>query len=770
MAMALVALAALLPWPGLAAQPVEQMVSRWRKAPQHVPSTHVPDGPLLGNGQMGITVGFSEWDVLDAKVAFHVGHNAFFAAPTGNWKISSCGYTDLTRAGRKALGGTAVGGLSVSFPASASTKPAGSAELFPANGSFVWSKGGAGIHAWVHAAEDVLILNLTSSVPGRAKLVLWTYNGCSGPPNPTAARNTTDALPTQAQQIGSTLHVARANGWEYQLQAYEVQWFHLLTAGEAGARLVNFSFTSQCGAVEGPCMTAEVEVSPHATMLTLELQKSSWKKPMPEPRALSDLSELERSHVQIWRHFWAKSFINLPDSQITTFYWHMSQYLLRISSTGYASPGLFGPFVNDDQVGWMGDLTLNYNAEASYYGAASSNHLELFEPYLQTILDYLPSARLMADSQYPGSACAGALYFAGHILPFGVTSSSNGDMGQKQMGLFASVPFILYWRYTRDPNFAQRAFPFFEGLARFWECVLVEEQDGLLHDAQDCAEELCSPDGVNQKDPTVVLSMLPAFFRTAGELAALLGHPESQRRWAAHARRIAAYPTARWRGKDVLRNSAGQGEESGPTGGQFASFPLGTVSLSSSATSLEVVRQSLEHFFDIWPGGKQGNSFCSIFAAANRVAWRPAHLFQLWESYLKNQSDPDCIMYPNGMVLGCGGTGLENVGATAYVNELLLQSHEGFLRIFPGWNSTGSFHLRAEGGFEVMAERDAAEVTSLSIHTLQRCSSSCRLRSPWKVSHVRVNGHMWPVTDGELEFPVAPRTSYELQPDRRFWV
>lgn len=42
--------------------------------------------------------------------------------------------------------------------------------------------------------------------------------------------------------------------------------------------------------------------------------------------------------------------------------------------------------------------------------------------------------------------------------------------------------------------------------------------------------------------------------------------------------------------------------------------------------------------------GKQGNSFCSIFAAANRVAWRPAHLFQLWESYLKNQSDPDCIM------------------------------------------------------------------------------------------------------------------------------
>ena len=70
------------------------------------------------------------------------------------------------------------------------------------------------------------------------------------------------------------------------------------------------------------------------------------------------------------------------------------------------------------------------------------------------------------------------------------------------------------------------------------------------------------------------------------------------------------------------------------------------------------------------------------------------------------------LRYPNGMVLGCGGTGLENVGATAYVNELLLQSHEGFLRIFPGWNSTGSFHLRAEGGFEVMAERRLSWVWS----------------------------------------------------------
>ena len=66
----------------------------------------------------------------------------------------------------------------------------------------------------------------------------------------------------------------------------------------------------------------------------------------------------------------------------------MSQYLLRISSWAGSAPGLFGPFVLDDEVGrsgsgflvgfesgpcpglspaqvlWAGDITLNYNAEA----------------------------------------------------------------------------------------------------------------------------------------------------------------------------------------------------------------------------------------------------------------------------------------------------------------------------------------------------------------------------------------------------------------------
>ncbi len=65
----------------------------------------------------------------------------------------------------------------------------------------------------------------------------------------------------------------------------------------------------------------------------------------------------------------------------------------------------------------------------------------------------------------------------------------------------------------------------------------------------------------------------------------------------------------------------------------------------------------------------------------------------------------------NGCVHNKGGM-LENIGATAAINDLLLQSHGGRMRFFPAWNATilgaASFTtLRAYGAFLVSAAVDA---------------------------------------------------------------
>ena len=48
-----------------------------------------------------------------------------------------------------------------------------------------------------------------------------------------------------------------------------------------------------------------------------------------------------------------------------------------------------------------------------------------------------------------------AVYFPGHILPHGVLTSDDMDMGQKELALFATFHAVQHWRYTRDLAFAR---------------------------------------------------------------------------------------------------------------------------------------------------------------------------------------------------------------------------------------------------------------------------------------------------------------------------
>ena len=70
---------------------------------------------------------------------------------------------------------------------------------------------------------------------------------------------------------------------------------------------------------------------------------------------------------------------------------------------------------------------------------------------------------------------------------------------------------------------------------------------------------------------------------------------------------------------------------------------------------------------------------------------------------------------PNGMVR-YGGGGLENNAAIpATVNEMLLQSYENIIRLFPVWDKAedASFHgLRAYGAFVIDATLEAGKINA----------------------------------------------------------
>jgi hypothetical protein len=96
--------------------------------------------------------------------------------------------------------------------------------------------------------------------------------------------------------------------------------------------------------------------------------------------------------------------------------------------------------------------------------------------------------------------------------------------------------------------------------------------------------------------------------------------------------------------------------------------------------------------------------------------------------------------FPNLMIFS-GGGGIENcAGVPSTINEMLLQSHEGVMRLFPVWprNRDASFgRLRTVGAVLVSAELRQGEVTSLVIESEK--GRECVLQNPWPGRAVRLS-------------------------------
>jgi len=118
-----------------------------------------------------------------------------------------------------------------------------------------------------------------------------------------------------------------------------------------------------------------------------------------------------------------------------------------------------------------------------------------------------------------------------------------------------------------------------------------------------------------------------------------------------------------------------------------------------------------------------------------------------------------------------GGGGIEVAGATMAINEMLLQSHQGYLHLFPVWpkNFEARFGtLRAHGAFLVSAELSWGKVTRVEI--VSEKGKDCTVLSPWHGKAAAVfeltSGARTPVPvvrDGEkLTFKTEPGGRYAV--------
>lgn len=141
---------------------------------------------------------------------------------------------------------------------------------------------------------------------------------------------------------------------------------------------------------------------------------------------------------------------------------------------------------------------MNYNFQAIFYGAYSSNHALSAMPYYRAILDYANGPGL-ADAEHYN--CSGGTHLPGHIAPFGY--GTCGDMLQHSDASFAALGFVRHYEFTRNTTFLREvSYPFLKKVAAWWSCWLQrvpsgdadDDVDYVLQDAQDCARESCCVD------------------------------------------------------------------------------------------------------------------------------------------------------------------------------------------------------------------------------------------------------------------------------------
>ena len=553
----------------------------------------------------------------------------------------------------------------------------------------------------------------------------------------------------------------------------------------------------------------------------------------------TDPAVVEGANAASWSRWWGASTVSLgPGRQLLESFWYGAQYMLNCftknQTGGGVIPGLLGPWSMQDPVGWSDDVTLDYNAEANFYGAASSNHPEAMWPYFPTMSALIPLGQQRASlpSWSQGGHESAAFYgqmteamgcncndymhcyeerdgrrcpadfggFDGIELPSAiggfVDMHCSHDSSMRSTAAMAAQPYVDYYEHTQDRAFLERwAYPFVKQAALFYASYAkLNAATRTYGFPLACAQEICSgrqSGGYHpQESPTIDLAYAKYVFGKAGAWGKLLGENSTTlSRWAHITANLQPYPTTKLPTSEfawcAASNCTGWSEATNtdtntpavmqanymwPIANFAPIHPTGQVTLDADAATKTVARNTV-HMVNSFSNWHPVNGICLAWPSAARMMDKhepypvgPAQLLDTWAAALAATMQRN--FWPS-----MGGGGLEQVGATQAVNELLLQSYQGVLRFFPGWplDEAASFTtLRAVGAFLVSAAVDGAgHVGTITITS--EAGVLCTVVSPWQPAAIAVQSSaggakvaVKQLGRGRYQFATLPGTTYTV--------
>ena len=464
------------------------------------------------------------------------------------------------------------------------------------------------------------------------------------------------------------------------------------------------------------------------------------------------INNLFQGHNTWWSNFWTKAYVQIPDQKIQN-NWYGSLYLLACCSTSNSPPpGLWGNFITGTQPQWGGDYTLDYNYEATFWGALACNHSELADNYDKVLLDQITRGRATAQYCFPGN---NGIYFYCHLIPAPGWADDPGSFwGQKSDAIFAAVNCAMRWKYSQDTNYAAKVYPYLKGVADFWNSYLTLSGNQYV-DINDSAWEQSGSDNNPSTSLAFIQLVYPALVQMSQALNVDAG---SRAQWNNITARLAPQTI-------VPASSIGSLNS---LGAPYNNPGVNVIRASSSGTDFPIPavtsyqNHQLAHSSAgmgpcqvIYPGWNIGleNDPATLLAASNTV-WLAA---QWYDNNNMSNFYPDaaCVGYDPNAILSIldtmltyyqnqnfmedpGGGGTENYTIVpATLAAMFVQSYQTNMHIFPDWptNQSAAFgNMNACGGFLVSGAITLGSANYVQIQST--AGQLLKLANPWPGANV----------------------------------
>jgi hypothetical protein len=493
--------------------------------------------------------------------------------------------------------------------------------------------------------------------------------------------------------------------------------------------------------------------------------------------------------VRRWTEYWSKSGVMLDDGFLESV-WYRNLYFLNCSvKEGVTCPGLFANWsLGNIGTAWHGDYHMNYNTQQPFWLTFSSNHLEKNLPYVALVHHMLPVSEQWAREYYnmrgaffPHSAYPTKMSYHPYPLP---------DWGWEVFETPWTVQG-LWWHYTYSGDTAflreqaydpiRKAVLFLVDYMKRPDGHGAQWQDDLYHIFPSVPPELygLKPGFRYNYDTQCDLTLTKFIFRAFAEAASVLKREKDERVLLRDVREILgkmpAYSTAQSAEYGEIYTSV-PGEDARMVYNLPANllhvFPGEEFGIDAPA---DTYRRLLNTFRAHRNEGGNDIVTVSMIAARLGVLDLPKFKRQINYCLLPNGTAADMAMQSGGRYddrtdyhfMAPMGIWFENFALPVVINECLMQSYDGKIRLFPNWEGAGDATfatLRAAGAFLVSSKLASGRVEYVRI--LSERGTACRLVNPWGTASVTLvrNGHPAETLKGEtlLTFKTAANETIEL--------